>query len=68
MDYVKKEKKKEYKTNSQLHNQVEMVRTLIDVLKCHNVLMLYSAKQRQTISKDFYYKAATDFRPPAITH
>lgn len=41
--------------NSQLHNQVEVVRTLIDVLQCHNVLMFNPAEQKQTISKYFYF-------------
>lgn len=42
--------------DSQLHDQIEVVRALVDVLQGHNVLMLYPAKQQQTISKASYSK------------
>lgn len=45
--------------DSQLHNQVEVVGTFIDVLQCDDVLMLDPAKRGQTIRKDFYFLHCT---------
>lgn len=43
-------------SDSQLHDEVQVVGTLVDVLQRHDVLMLDPAKQRQTIG--VYFKAA----------